>query len=264
MYIYIFIYITGIYIYIYVYILLIYIYIYIYVCVCVCVCACVCVCVCLCVCAYYRLDHQCYSWSYFRHNFLNVFKSSAISRMWHKVNFNRSLNSEISYFWLVTATKLKSSVWPTIYTFLEGEWLDAYLSQGYFRHGKYKQPPPAYFSIYIIQNRRRILAFNYFFSYLIQFINYQYLCKFTPIIFHNGPFYKKSKNIFWKRGSKIYLRFVNVIFSQTSIRVTHVIRKIGWKVLLREIIWRFQVQSQQQFRIIRNTYYNLTLVPGHG
>ena len=37
-----------------------------------------------------------------------------------------------------------------------------------------------------------------------------------------------------------------------------------WKVFLNEIIWRLQVQSQLQLRITRNTYYNLTLVPGHG
>ena len=38
----------------------------------------------------------------------------------------------------------------------------------------------------------------------------------------------------------------------------------GWKMLLSKIIWKLLVQSQQQVRITRNTYYNLTLVPGHG
>ena len=32
-----------------------------------------------------------------------------------------------------------------------------------------------------------------------------------------------------------------------------------WKVLLCEIIWRLQVQSQQQVRVTKNPYYNLTL-----
>ena len=41
-------------------------------------------------------------------------------------------------------------------------------------------------------------------------------------------------------------------------------KAFGWKVLLNEIIWRLQVQSQQQVRITRNTYYNLTHVPGYG
>ena len=37
-----------------------------------------------------------------------------------------------------------------------------------------------------------------------------------------------------------------------------------WKVLLSEIIWRLQVQSQLQTRITRNIYYNLTLVLIYG
>ena len=35
-------------------------------------------------------------------------------------------------------------------------------------------------------------------------------------------------------------------------------------LVLGEIIRRLQVQSQQQVRLTRNTFYNLTLVPGHG
>ena len=38
----------------------------------------------------------------------------------------------------------------------------------------------------------------------------------------------------------------------------------GWKVLSSEINWKLRVQSQQQVRLTRNTYYNLTLVPGNG
>ena len=34
---------------------------------------------------------------------------------------------------------------------------------------------------------------------------------------------------------------------------------VGWKLLLSEIIWGLQVQSQLQVRITKNTYYNLTL-----
>ena len=41
-------------------------------------------------------------------------------------------------------------------------------------------------------------------------------------------------------------------------------KAFGWKVLLSEIIWRLQVQSQLQVIITRNTYYNLTFVHGHG
>ena len=37
-----------------------------------------------------------------------------------------------------------------------------------------------------------------------------------------------------------------------------------WKVLLSEIIWKLQVQSQQKVRITRNIYYDLILVFGHG
>ena len=40
-------------------------------------------------------------------------------------------------------------------------------------------------------------------------------------------------------------------------------KAFDWKVLLSEIIWRLQVQSQQQVRMTRNTYYNLTLTPSH-
>ena len=40
-------------------------------------------------------------------------------------------------------------------------------------------------------------------------------------------------------------------------------KAFGWKVLLSEIIWRLQVQSQQQVRPTRSPYYNLTLVPDH-
>ena len=39
---------------------------------------------------------------------------------------------------------------------------------------------------------------------------------------------------------------------------------IGWKVLLSEIIWRLQVQSQQLVKLTRNTYNNIILVPGYG
>ena len=41
-------------------------------------------------------------------------------------------------------------------------------------------------------------------------------------------------------------------------------KAFGWKGHLSEIIWRFQVQSQQQVRLTSYTYYNLTLVTGHG
>ena len=41
-------------------------------------------------------------------------------------------------------------------------------------------------------------------------------------------------------------------------------KKRSLKILQSEIIWGLQVQSQLQVRITRNTYYNLTLVPGHG
>ena len=36
--------------------------------------------------------------------------------------------------------------------------------------------------------------------------------------------------------------------------------KFCWRVILREIIWRLQVQSQQQLRITRNIYHYLKLV----
>ena len=35
-------------------------------------------------------------------------------------------------------------------------------------------------------------------------------------------------------------------------------KAFGWKVLLCEIIWRLQVQSQQQTRIANKTFSNLT------
>ena len=41
-------------------------------------------------------------------------------------------------------------------------------------------------------------------------------------------------------------------------------KAFGCTVLLTEILWRLQVQSQQQVQIIRNTYNNLKLVHGHG
>ena len=47
------------------------------------------------------------------------------------------------------------------------------------------------------------------------------------------------------------------VFSRTSGTVD---KTFGWKVLLSEIIWRLQVQSQLQIRITRNTYYCLILV----
>ena len=36
------------------------------------------------------------------------------------------------------------------------------------------------------------------------------------------------------------------------------------KAFGRKVLLRLQVQSQQEVRITRNTYHNLTLVPGHG
>ena len=39
---------------------------------------------------------------------------------------------------------------------------------------------------------------------------------------------------------------------------------VGWKLLMSAIIWRLQVQSQQQVKLANNIYNNLTLVPGHG
>ena len=40
-------------------------------------------------------------------------------------------------------------------------------------------------------------------------------------------------------------------------------KAFGWKVLLSEIIWSLQVQSQLPVRITRNTYYELKLVPSN-
>ena len=52
-------------------------------------------------------------------------------------------------------------------------------------------------------------------------------------------------------------------YTTGNIQIIDLIFIIGWKVLLSKIIWRLQVQFQQQGRLTRNTYYNLTLVPGH-
>ena len=54
------------------------------------------------------------------------------------------------------------------------------------------------------------------------------------------------------------------LFKNIDIKNGTVDKAFGWKVHLSEIVWRLQVQSQQQVRITRNTYYNLTFVSGHG
>ena len=53
----------------------------------------------------------------------------------------------------------------------------------------------------------------------------------------------------------------NKLFSKFYPAWTHgaVDLVFGWNMLPREIIWKLPVQSQQQMRITRNTYYNLTL-----
>ena len=59
---------------------------------------------------------------------------------------------------------------------------------------------------------------------------------------------------------------IRVVFMSKIYLMTHdtVDKVFGWKVLLSEIMWRLQVQSQQPVSLTRNTYNNLTLVPGHG
>ena len=58
--------------------------------------------------------------------------------------------------------------------------------------------------------------------------------------------------------------FLMYIFIYTLRTQGAVNKTFHYKVFGSEIIWRLQVQSQQQLRITRNTYYNLTLVPSHG
>ena len=63
------------------------------------------------------------------------------------------------------------------------------------------------------------------------------------------------------------IKFIELLLlRRVSEERTHdVVDKVfGWKVLLSEIIWRLQVQSQQQVRLTRNTYNNLTHILGHG
>ena len=61
------------------------------------------------------------------------------------------------------------------------------------------------------------------------------------------------------------LKFISPkIHSELSRTHGTVDKEFGWKVLLREIIYRLQVQSQLKVKITRNTSYNLILVPGHG
>ena len=70
---------------------------------------------------------------------------------------------------------------------------------------------------------------------------------------------RAERSISWIDGDIRFIRF-------KKINLTHgaVDKAFSWKALLREVIWKLLVQSQQQVKIIRNTCYNLTLVSGYG
>ena len=54
-------------------------------------------------------------------------------------------------------------------------------------------------------------------------------------------------------------------YNHNPARIHSAVDKVfGWEALLTEIIWRLQVQSHQQVKLTRNTYFNFTLVPGYG
>ena len=66
-----------------------------------------------------------------------------MGKMWSKVNFRMGFNRlRIQNFLSpkpVAMPGLQSTVCPTIYPWVEGEWLDVYISQGYKRDVKGKQ-----------------------------------------------------------------------------------------------------------------------------
>ena len=65
-----------------------------------------------------------------------------------------------------------------------------------------------------------------------------------------------KRSISWVDGD---IRFISPKHLHGS-----VYKVFSWKVLLSQIILRLWVLSQQQVRLTKNTYYNLTLVAGHG